>query len=113
MKLTQQQKKILAKGLSRGYITIPDVAEEYADLQRRKEVMQRFVLIGLVKIDRETFIYAVLCFCDFVRYEGYEIIYRGKEYGRKYLRQRYLECSARKKYDREKNEENKDAGNNS
>ena len=34
------------------------------------------------KVDKQIFIWAVLCFCDFVRKKGYQITYIGGKHGK-------------------------------
>ncbi len=51
MKITTAQRKILAKGYAKGYITITDISREYSDQKTIPAVMKRFVDLGVVKAD--------------------------------------------------------------
>ncbi len=37
-------------------------------------------------IDKQVFIWAVICFCDFIRKNGYTLVYTGKSHGKQSIR---------------------------
>ena len=37
-------------------------------------------------VDKQVFVWAVICFCDFIRKNDYEIIYKGKQHDKQNIR---------------------------
>lgn len=68
-----------AKLLPSPYYNMANILKELAQFAERQAERRC--------IDKQIFVWAVICFCDFIRKKGYKLVYIGKNHGKQSIRE--------------------------